>query len=549
VRQATGVNAPTAINAVFNHRNFHNGRAQAEFNGVNPFGPRDGSARVWMLDAKGTPVAVDIHLQNASLASQAVGPPLNGVEMSADGRTFPDLGRKLLALKPLGLQRVAWDDSVLGPVADAATGLKVSYAALIQKAFVPKWWNSKKSVTVNGRSVSMTEANFSLFWGLSLMLYQATLVSDDSPMDQYVATRVFDANQVVTSHNPQLLDQVVARLASEGIAVTRESILNGLSLFERPVAPMVDGHFQVPPPPGTGAGCVFCHLGAETTSAAIRNLAGAGLEIGDVAFKNAGFDLRMERMFMSVPPVTTGTTSVFYDPSTYTVTNTDGTPVRVAVYDSGWYNIGVRPTDENLGVGDKDPFGNSLSWTRLFQASASPGLLKVPGGGLGCSSTPPAAPATSPFAGEVLNPLTGYPLLTGALTASEPTDVAGSFKTSSLRNVEFTGPYFHTGGVATLHEVVGFYDDGGKFPNETLSPLIRPLGLTAQQAQDLVAFMVALTDERVRWEKAPFDHPQLFVPNGDVPAGTDAMQEIPAVGASGAPNPIGRFLQLNPFGR
>ena len=25
---------------------------------------------------------------------------------------------------------------------------------------------------------------------------------------------------------------------------------------------------------------------------------------------------------------------------------------------------------------------------------------------------------------------------------------------------------------------------------------------------------VALTDERVRWERAPFDHPQLFVPDG-----------------------------------
>ena len=74
VRQVTGVNAPPAINAVFNHRNFYDGRAQAEFNGVNPFGNRDTSARVWHMDAKGKPSPIDVHIQNASLASQAVGP-------------------------------------------------------------------------------------------------------------------------------------------------------------------------------------------------------------------------------------------------------------------------------------------------------------------------------------------------------------------------------------------------------------------------------------------------------------------------------------------
>jgi hypothetical protein len=59
--------------------------------------------------------------------------------------------------------------------------------------------------------------------------------------------------------------------------------------------------------------------------------------------------------------------------------------------------------------------------------------------------------------------------------------------------------------------------------------------------------MLALTDERVRWQKAPFDHPQLFVPNGDVAPGVDNMIEIPAVGAAGAALPRQRFLNLNPF--
>ena len=71
--------------------------------------------------------------------------------------------------------------------------------------------------------------------------------------------------------------------------------------------------------------------------------------------------------------------------------------------------------------------------------------------------------------------------------------------------------------------------------------------LSSVQARNLVAFLIALTDERVRWQRAPFDHPQLFVPNGDTVPGTDSLVEIPAVGAAGASTPLPRFLNLNPF--
>ena len=76
-----------------------------------------------------------------------------------------------------------------------------------------------------------------------------------------------------------------------------------------------------------------------------------------------------------------------------------------------------------------------------------------------------------------------------------------------------------------------------------------PLGLSADQIKSLVAFLVALTDERVRLRQAPFDHPQLFVPNGDKDnqIGTDNLIEIPAVGAGGSSTPVQRFLNLNPF--
>src|SRR4051812_30546224 len=151
VRQVTGRNAGGVINAVFNHRNFHDGRAQAEFNGVNPFGDRDTGAKVWYVGANG-PAQIDIHIKNASLASQATGPVLNPVEMSAQNRTFADVGQKLLAAKPLGLQKVSPADSVLGSIADPTKGLTTTYQAMIQAAFKPKWWNTTKTVRVGAKS-------------------------------------------------------------------------------------------------------------------------------------------------------------------------------------------------------------------------------------------------------------------------------------------------------------------------------------------------------------------------------------------------------------
>jgi cytochrome c peroxidase len=569
VRQVTGKNTPSTINAVFNHRNFWNGRAQPDFNGVNPFGSRDGSARVWMQGANGAPAQIDIHIQNASLASQAVGPPLNPVEMSAAGRTFPDLGHKLLIAKPLRHQAVSATDSVLGTLADPTTGkgLKVTYGSLIAKAFQPKWWKSARHVTLNGKHYTMKEANFSLFWGLSVMLYEATLVADNSAMDQYLLTRVFSTTEVdpinlmplLVSHDPTLLDPAVSRLAAEGISVTRDDILNGLALFERPVAPPP----SFPVPDGFGVGCIGCHVGAETTSASVRNLTGPGVEIGDVAFKGAGFDLRMERMFMKadwtppgpLTPVPLGTDAITFDPSTYAVNVIDeiipfpggfstpispAIPLPVATYDAGWYNLGVRPTADDPGLGGSDPFGLPLSWTQLFQGIV-PGLIKVPGNGLGCAG---AGDAT--FPNTLLN-ASGFPLLSGPLLQDDPSDVPGTFKVPGLRNVELNGPYFHNGGKSTLAQVVDFYDTGGDFANATKPPALVPLQLKGDQRNGLLAFLLALTDERVYWQKAPFDHPQLQVPNGDNPPGTDNLLDIPAVGASGSLTPLQSFLNLNPF--
>ena len=72
-----------------------------------------------------------------------------------------------------------------------------------------------------------------------------------------------------------------------------------------------------------------------------------------------------------------------------------------------------------------------------------------------------------------------------------PKDV-GKFRTPSLREVKYTGPYMHNGVFTTLQEVVDFYDQGGgKGSNK--SPLMHPLQLSAQEKKDLIAFIEALS--------------------------------------------------------
>jgi cytochrome c peroxidase len=70
------------------------------------------------------------------------------------------------------------------------------------------------------------------------------------------------------------------------------------------------------------------------------------------------------------------------------------------------------------------------------------------------------------------------------------------YRTPSLRNVALTAPYMHDGSLSTLGDVVSFYDEGGT-PNEVLDPLIRPLGLSADERDDLVSFLEALTGSHV----------------------------------------------------
>jgi cytochrome c peroxidase len=75
---------------------------------------------------------------------------------------------------------------------------------------------------------------------------------------------------------------------------------------------------------------------------------------------------------------------------------------------------------------------------------------------------------------------------------------AGAFKVPTLRNVAVTAPYMHNGAYRTLEQVVDFYNRGGgrgigaRVPGQTLPS--QPLGLSAQERRDLVAFLRSLTD-------------------------------------------------------
>jgi cytochrome c peroxidase len=479
-------NTPSMINAVFNHRQFWDGRAENVFNGVNHLGQRDPDAKVFRADDPNSPVAVRVELVNSSLASQAVAPIISDIEMAAPGRTRLDValalargqrnqGKKVVKLRPLAKQQVSPTDSVLGSMSRwPQTGLVFNrYDKMIQSAFHEKWWNSKKLIRVNADGTTTVVAkndgkhdddlaaddyalihyNFSLFFGIAVQLYEATLVSDDTPWDRF------------RRENPTETDPDLNPWSNANPSHISRLALFGAHLFnDRTRGP-------------TNIRCSNCHEQNELTDASVRRIAAA----------------------VNGP-----------------VRNRDGN-----VIDKGFNNVGVRPTDDDLGVGVSDVFG-PLSFTRRLFPGA-----------------PPAA-----FDGAAVTKGFG---------------VEGAFKIPSLRNVALTAPYFHNGDARTLREVVEFYSRGGNvFPvHELDGTVIEPLGvpsLTSDEIDALVAFLETLTDERVLYRRAPFDHPQIFVPNGH-PGGSgstsdadgdgladDLMVDIPAVGAAGGA-PLPGFLE------
>lgn len=508
-RRVESRHTPSVINAAFNVRQYWDGRANNQFNGVDPFGPRtyvnqmvdpaidpnyvfgNPNAPFTGLIAASNPLGapaayslVQPLIENASLASQAVGPQLSSFESLCGQKSFADIGRRLLPMTPLATQVVDPNDSLFsqtqGLVKQAAIpGLNTTYKTLIQKAFRDKWWAAEGPFVIDPLTkqpkqatagYSQMEYNFSLFWGLAIQAYEQLLISDDTPFDRYM-----NGNATAIS----------------------AAAIRGKDLFN-----------------GKG-NCAQCHSGPLLTQAA------------------------------------TTSTAQRPKPAVESMLMRDGYP---ALNDAGFYNTGVRPTSEDLGAGALDVYGFDLSFTRQYRWQIAFG-----------------AKTSSSIDLFQVTPCTAQsPTNSGCLTIPNiPRDaVDGAFKTPSLRNVGLTPPYFHTGGQSNLKDVVAFYNRGGdrrttpkgdttgldaKTPleeinqtnlaaniGEPLGSTRRGLDLTDQEMNDLVEFLLTLTDNRVACHSDVFDHPELPLVIGQrdtaqpgTPLARDIIATLPATGKFG----------------
>ncbi|MEJ5330942.1 MAG: cytochrome c peroxidase [Desulfobaccales bacterium] len=563
MRQTTARNAPSSVNAVFNLFQFWDGRAHPSFNGANPVGPFSQPTPKYFVYKKGKIQSKVLQMQMASLASQSTGPPLSDVEMSFAGRTWPEIGKKLTrngAMRPLAYQEVVPDDSVLAPYRHSSgKGLDMTYKQLVQAAFRDELWNAPDSLTfafpqsklvrttkdelilIPGEAqitqtqtskgkggakpppgYTQMEANFALFWGIAVMLYEAELVSPQSPFDKWM-----EGNGAFV----------------EGFG---QKELDGLNVF-------------------VGAGkCIACHSGPEFTNVTVRNTQNGREQIEPV--------IRLDG------------TPAFYDNGFYNVGITP-TVDDLLRGDKGPGNVpwgaarqflfqknGIQTTPfPIMGL----PIGNLAPGTCTE--------LDADGKCLGTFTPDPAstqlfAVANDPLLGPihflVCTDLDGDKMCDlNDNIVIRALDMDGNAKAPGLRNLELNGPYFHNGGAATLQQVLDEYDIGGKFNRAFLNrvdmlPDIVPLGLgnlttpngfNAEEA--LIAFLLALTDPAVKKEAKPFDHPQLFIPiDGTAPildvsqadfnawlkSQPEWFKELSATGANGGAE-LQPFLNLDLF--
>jgi cytochrome c peroxidase len=562
-RKTTGRNTPSVVNAVFNYRNFWDGRAQNECNGANPFGQRDKNSHLVVMRDDGTLSNVLVSMKNSALCSQSLGPILSSTEMSADGRDFKQVGKKLLARKPLAKQMVDPTDSILGLISNSpSTGINTTYAALIQKAFLPEWHSFAKHICVaqdgstaatidpatascpaGSLEYSQMEYNFSLFWGVAIQMYESTLVADQTPMDKYLEqqqsyTLIGDnkANQYTIQLKPGITPYTVSVV---GLNPTLDASDQDIYAFDNGQG-FIGGV-------GVNQGSVNYATGQVTIFFSDSPVSQVPIQIN---YSVGATPMTESQLRGLVIFQTKGGCIVCHggpelsNAAVGTVTNT---PIErmimeddsARVYDTGFYHIGVRPSAEDAGLAGNDgvaglPLSNA-EYLRQHVCDGGFETVIVPGRrGDGIAPAP--------------------------LNCGDEVARGGFFKAPQLRNVALTAPYFHNGGQLTLEQVVEYYNRGGDFNTvaevKNMDPDIEILGLTLQDRQDLVDFLRnGLTDPRTVKQSAPFDHPQLIVSNGH-PAGngypvqadpqhpgqaTNQFMEIPAVGTNGG-KPIATFL-------
>lgn len=653
-RQVTARNAGTVLNAVFNHRQFHDGRASSVFNGRNNFGLEDPISLLRVENRKFKRVNLkenefaNWRLNYASLASQAVMPLINDKEMSWRGRELHHIARRMLGRVILEGQTIHEDDSAL----KNQRGKK--YEELIEAAFLKTWWDKdtekKLKLPTPGfqgsteeptkltnlpfaevpdaltAEYSLMEANFGLFWGIAIMLYESTLISDDTPFDRW--------------HRAQR-DPAFAQ-GKKRVDDFSPAAVRGMHLFRE-------------------NGCADCHAGSEFTAASLRSvLGGPDGEEGDILPPAVLSQLGRQAEELLICP----------EDKPVGVECMNAAGVMLGIYDGGFYNVGVsrwevtgpvppgsqtfpgrfHPQDFLPGASTasrlEDPGAGSLNGSQsrmrawLAEAGGHPQfaklvqLLPAPADSrmVQISQIVPAlekeenkkrrieqeqTQAKKDFrAKRGASSALGYTQMAIQQEAAMPQDTSprnvtyvvradgshgyeyttykdsatghifrsasgapsdypghslarrwqkanrsrlakdnritetrvfdeGTFKAPGLRNIELTGPYMHNGSILTLEGVLEFYNRGGDYNHRVKSdaddwqtgdahPEMAPLGLSQEEIADIVAFLRALTDDRVRMSRAPFDHPSLPLPVG-FERGSKTEKEIilPAVGAGG----------------
>ena len=537
-------NTPSVINTGMFQRNFWDVRANSMFNGVGVFGMsdilHDPNKRLIQIDEYGDASLTYLTLENASLASLSVGPILDNLEMSCEGRTFADVARKVLYTRPLAKQRIAKTDSTFGihgPFGDIRNKSKPKYSrglhddlryhTLIRLAFKEKWWKGKGLWKIEGGDLhkinkysyeegyTQMEINFPMFWGLAVQKYQHSLISDQSRWDIADNAGCFDAPPSPPGQPPNT-PPLLAQCIEEGLWSEAEQ--RGQQLFNGPAA------------------CAACHAAPMFSTAAMDN-------DGNMA----------EMLLLGFGP--------------------PGAPLIIA--EGGVFNTGANVIGQDLGAYATDAYGVPLSYVmQLVTGNVVDKHADI------CNIVPvgpnaaPGGPVCAPD-GTVLRPIDW---------STQRVEVGGAMKSPSLRNIALTPPYFHYGGYANLNQVMDFYARGGSardIPegcNPGPGPLrtctgdtsgTGPLGQTAfedigkngaphgsnvagavgaganaintqQQKDDLVLFMKSLTDPRVACDADVFDHPELVIFTGSKAKdknrdhrADDKKVRIPAVGIEG----------------
>ncbi len=602
VRRVPGRNSPSALNAVYNLRNFWDGRANMFFNGVNPLGVNDPEARVKTFNGT-TVVDERLDLPFSSLASQAVGPIGSDFEMTNAGRPNADLGRKLTSagVRPLAGQAVDANDSLLSTLRDSATGrgLNTTYAALIKQIFDRRFWGDSNGndvcVTSSGvkedavsggcPNYTLLQYNFPLFFGLAVQAYEATLTTPQTIVDLIaggVATGIVGSGKARIDVAGMALDGCILAVQSNNspAAVDAATTLcaNHYAKFIHPGAVTGAESNTAPNPVASGTpiggcanpsactaspnqtvavatllnvnrglgrffagatACSVCHFNPEFTGATVSTVTRFGAQLP--ALPNGQLRKELEaRAVAERMPIFSG---------------------AIAAYDVGFYNLGVRPTASDISIGD------AIGGVPISIGS----ILNIANGGSPGSNDVLKTKATAdllinrvriPTSPTDLTPIP-FPTvvgcaieLTGGLNTCGPTivpnerlQINGSFKTPGLRNIKFTGPFMHNGSKMSLRQVMEFYKTAGHFTQINFNNLdagLRTFDLGAADESALIEMMeTGLTDWRVAFKQGPFDHPELCLPNGHDPvSGKTRLVALPAVGASGSTYPIASFEDM-----